>query len=591
MSKLMISEKLSLPVDAVTQKMAWLGRTGSGKTYGATKLAELMIEAMAQVVAIDPVGVWWGLRLAANGKDPGVSIPVFGGLHGDIPLEVESGKYIADLVVDNCLSVILDVSQFEHDTQKAKFAGDFAERFFFRKKASPSAVHLFLEECQEFVPQNPQKGEERMLHNFTRIWKLGRNFGIGGSLISQRPQEINKKALNLTELMLAFQMTGPHERKTIRQWMDEKGLDDSVEQTLPKLQVGTAHIWSPSWLAISAEHKIAAKKTFNASATPEVGKAAVKRDLAPVDIDRIREEMKATIERAKEEDPRELKRRIADLQRQLTTKQQPVKPEVNEAEIERRVQAAVHEYAQKAEALTRKLSGDVQRLTDGLAEIQRGVNGTCELLRSETAAGITEFRPFEPGGSLHVARPATPPVPQVRRAPLCEEKLRDTQKSTYSPRSSPSIDLPTGERAVLVAAAQYHPNGVERDQLSVLTGYKRSSRDAYIQRLREKGLVDVTGARIVCTKAGWDALPREFEPLPTGRALQEYWRQRLPEGERKVLEVLIDAQGESINRDGIDEITGYKRSSRDAYIQRLAARRLVETVGRGEVKAAEVLFA
>ncbi len=34
-----------------------------------------------------------------------------------------------------------------------------------------------------------------MLHAFTRLVKIGRNFGIGVSLLSQRPQEVNKKVL------------------------------------------------------------------------------------------------------------------------------------------------------------------------------------------------------------------------------------------------------------------------------------------------------------------------------------------------------------------------------------------------------------
>jgi hypothetical protein len=70
MKTLRISDTLALPLDgasgspgAVTQKYSFLGRTGSGKTYAATKLAELMLEARAQVVALDPVGVWPFLRI------------------------------------------------------------------------------------------------------------------------------------------------------------------------------------------------------------------------------------------------------------------------------------------------------------------------------------------------------------------------------------------------------------------------------------------------------------------------------------------------------------------------------------------------
>jgi len=81
MTKLRISDTLSVPVDVTTQALAWLGRRGSGKSYGATKLAELLYDANAQFVGFDPVGIWYGLRLAANGKDKGLDIPIFGGLH------------------------------------------------------------------------------------------------------------------------------------------------------------------------------------------------------------------------------------------------------------------------------------------------------------------------------------------------------------------------------------------------------------------------------------------------------------------------------------------------------------------------------
>jgi uncharacterized protein len=82
--KLEISSELSLPIDAVTQKIAVLGMTGSGKSYCMTKLAEEMLDARAQVVILDPKGEAWGLRLLADGKSKGYPIPVFGGEHGEL---------------------------------------------------------------------------------------------------------------------------------------------------------------------------------------------------------------------------------------------------------------------------------------------------------------------------------------------------------------------------------------------------------------------------------------------------------------------------------------------------------------------------
>ena len=75
--KLRLADNLTLPLDAVTEKLAWLGRTGSGKTYGAMKLAELMLEAGAQIGAL---GVWRGLRVPAQKKGgTAFDVVVFGG--------------------------------------------------------------------------------------------------------------------------------------------------------------------------------------------------------------------------------------------------------------------------------------------------------------------------------------------------------------------------------------------------------------------------------------------------------------------------------------------------------------------------------
>jgi hypothetical protein len=73
----------------------------------------------------------------------------------------------------------------------------------------------------------------------------------------------------------------------------------------------------------------------------------------------------------------------------------------------------------------------------------------------------------------------------------------------------------------------------------VLTAHKRSTRDRYVQFLIEKGLAADAGGRFVATADDIAALP-EAEPLPTGLALQEYWLSRLPEGERRILQLLVD---------------------------------------------------
>ena len=113
---------------------------------------------------------------------------------------------------------------------------------------------------------------------------------------------------------------------------------------------------------------------------------------------------------------------------------------------------------------------------------------------------------------------------------------------------------------------------------------------AIIERLRERGMIQPGGAEFVATEAGVGALGAGFSPLPTGAALREHWMGRLPEGERRVLEHLVSAYPDPVERSELDDATGYKRSSRDTYLQRLASRRLVVTEPGSRLRASGMLF-
>lgn len=158
---LTLARNLKLPSSAVTQKIAFLARTGAGKTYAAGKMVEQMLTMGAQVIVVDPVGVWYGLRLKADGKRQGYNIPILGGEHGDIQLEAGAGTLIADVAVKRGQSMVLDVSTMRK-AQATRFVTDFAEQFFHQKKRKKSPVHVVFEEAQRFVPQFT-KGKERLV--------------------------------------------------------------------------------------------------------------------------------------------------------------------------------------------------------------------------------------------------------------------------------------------------------------------------------------------------------------------------------------------------------------------------------------------
>lgn len=582
MSKLQIGPGLTLPLEAVTERLAFLGRTGSGKSYAAQKLAEEMHRAGAQFIALDPVGVWWALRLAANGKDPGIPIPVFGGLRGDVPIEPTAGNLIADLIVDRGISCVIDVSQFESDADKARFAKDFASRFYFRKKASPSAVHIFFEEAQEFFPQNPMKGDQFMLHAFTRIVKIGRNFGIGGSLISQRGQEVNKKVLNLIELLFAFQTTGPHERKAIEGWISEKGIDEDIAAELPKLKRGHAHAWSPAWLNVSKEIAIGEKWTFDGSSTPKVGAGGKRQELAPIDIEALGEQIKASVERAKADDPKELRKQLAERDKTIRHMQKGgvsekivEKPVRDEAAIERAVATAIAGERRKFKPVLVRL----QKLSTALTEIPSAIGDLAKLADAPAPAITATLRPFPAGTSGTVMRPTIPAQRAQMAGPDTAGEVSGVQQRILNTICAlDALGVKDPDRATVAALVGYHPNA--KSYANAMGGLRTSGRVEY-----------PAGGSVRLTDNG-RAIAENSLTISTLEELHDVWRDKLGNVATRILNPLIDAYPDDVDTAAVADSAGYHPNAKSfANMKgRLRTLGLIDYPGAGRMAATKVLF-
>lgn len=561
MKLLQIATDLTLPLDVVTEKLSFLGRTGSGKTYAAMKLAELMLDAGAQIVALDPVGVWYGLRIGGSWN-----VYIFGGLHGDYPLESTSGALIADLIIDRGICAVLDVSQFTSGEQ-IRFVTDFANRFFQRKKSAPSAVHLFLEECQEFVPQNLSGTDKQgafMLHAFERLWKLGRNFGIGGSLISQRPQEVNKKALNQAGTLFVFNMTGPQERKAIESWVADKGINDDIAAVLPYLKVGEPHVWSPTF-KISKTVRIIEKRTADVSTTPKVGSRSHERPLTPIDVEKLKTDMAATVERTKAENPAELRRQIADLQRKIK------ELEARKPEASKPIEVSI-------------LTEEDRLILNELFSVAKVISVDLEVMRDfANRIGLICDK------ALKIQAPAL-----AKSGNKITEKRQTPRQVAHSENPH---ELTRPEQRILDAIAWLESIGVdtpEQPAVAFLAGYTYGSGGYNNPRgaLRTKGLVEyVPGDKLRLTAEGRGLVNTPDTPLSTTE-LHRAVLGRLPKPEQRILSVILKAYPNNISNDECADTAGYARGS-GGYNNprgRLRTLGLIEYPGNSTVRARDILF-
>ena len=580
---LAISKSLTLPADMSTKATAILGIRGSGKTNTGVVIVEGLLDESRPVVIIDPLDVWWGLRSSPGGKQDGYSVVICGGEHGDLPLTESDGATLADFVVEHHVPLVLSLRHLRKAAQQ-RFVTAFAEQLYHRKGEQKHRTPLMvvIDEADSFVPQRVGGNEARMVGAIEDLVRRGRSAGLGVMMISQRAASINKDVLTQIELLIAHRHTSPQDRAALKSWIEAN--DDADRQaefltSLASLSLGEAWFWSPGWLKLFRQVSVRARKTFDSSGTPTSGKeggiAAPKR-LADVDLGAIRGKLAKTIEQAKADDPKELRKRIAELEKQ--TKQQ--KPAA--------AQPADARFTQ--EAIDRAVFMSRER-RDG--EWTKAIKDQSRILKDR----IGEVIDFATNRMLDGSFPnSVEPLPDPAPVPKKSSQWPGYQ-TTLKPKN-PSVDqnadcsITGGLRRMMIALAQ-RP-GLNARQLGLRAGMSSSSGTfgTYLGRMRSNVWIDGGRDGMCLTDAGSIALGL-YDPLPTGRELLAYWLNELGSGSgaSRMLESLANVYPQAMTREQLGAAAAISPTSGTfgTYLGRLRTLELVQ--GSRELKASDELFA
>lgn len=547
MTGMQIAPNLTLPIDAATGTFAILATKGAGKSNAAVVTAEEMYDAGVPWVAIDPKGDWWGLRSSSDGKGPGLPIIVFGGRHGDLPLEPTAGSLIADLVLEQRITCVLDVSQFtKADT--IRFLLAFGQHLFAHADDSEvEPIHLFLEEAHEYLPQSVSSRIDggdigKLVNVWQRIVKQGRFKGLGVTMISQRSSVLNKDVLELIDTLIVLRTIGPRSRKSIAEWVHDQDVDDGLLASLPNLKDGEAWVWSPGELKIIERIRFRRRRTFDSGATPKVGQVRrTPTTIADVDLAALKEAMSETIERAKADDPKELRKQIAALRRE----QQPLRDQV--AALEATVGTLEERYTEAKEL------ADLPTIDpEEVAALRLDLAGAVDrLVAFGERLALPDPRPERPAPARAPAPPAARPTP-TKAAPT---KAAPAPPPARAVTTEGDGNLPGPQRKLLTVLATYGPR--TKVQLALLAGYSANGGgfNNPLGALRSSGYVE-RGDPITITDAGLDALGA-YDPLPTGPELLDHWLASLPGPAAKILAELARRWPDSCSKDELAEATGY----------------------------------
>lgn len=582
MKQIEFAEKLSLPLDAATQTFGFIARKRAGKSYAAGKLAEGFAENGVQFVVLDPVGNWWGLRVAADGQGKGLDVVILGGLRGDIPLDPSAGALVADAVLDSGRSFVLDLSQFSLGDRK-RFATAFGDRLWLRQKAlaDPQPIHVFLEEAQLFLPQNPMPDDRHMMGIWTEIVRLGGNKGIGVTIITQRPQSVTKEALTQAECLVVLQVNGVPEKKALKEWVVEKSADTKLLDELPFLKQGVAYVWSPQWLEHFGQHRIGKKWTFDAGATPKVGAKKMQAEVKPIDLEALRTQMAETVQKLEANDPKALKKRVFELEKQLSNLMAASQKQLKAAPALTKVETV------EVPVLREKELGLLDKHLKLAAAIVDRLNQSAQVIATEAnnlSLTINKRTAVKP--------PPKPTRTEPERAP--RPPPRGPALHARPPPDAPDRKLGRGARDMLKALASRHPTALTKSQTATLARVppRKSTFRNSMSELRVGGYIREEGEYLHITDTGLAYVGSDVEYVPpTTDDLVAMWTRRFPTKVNEMLKTVVDAHPNPVSHVELGERVGVDTtvSTYRNYLSMLRSNDLIVTDDSG-VRASETLF-
>lgn len=327
-----------------TERTFICAMTRYGKSYCIRKIAEESFGKIG-IIIIDPEGEYVSLR---------ESFP-FLIVGKDIPLNPDTAEFIAETVLRENLSIIIDSSTSD-TIDEQEFVRRFVDKFMELELTKKKSYLFILEEADEFAPE---KGvyKSGSLRSIINLAKKGAKRGLGLILASQRPAMISKFVLSQCANQIIGHTEWSGDRKVLQQYLriESKVMEKIAETKAGEFYFKGNFIENPQIL------KINEVKTKHLGGTPKLSPPTTKElkniisklseSLPKIVEDKLKPNIPDTkvIERnIREGIEKEFKTKVDKLNTELMiSKKQEVPKEEIENIINERVKKEVDEYQGK----------------------------------------------------------------------------------------------------------------------------------------------------------------------------------------------------------------------------------------------------
>lgn len=546
-----------IPNAALDDRLGWIGTSGSGKTYNAGGGVERVIASKGRVVIVDPLDVWWGLRLKADGTPSPHNVVIFGGAHGDLPLTEQAGALIGETVAGMSESCIVSLGSLTTKAAERRFMLAFLDAIYRSADASKAdPFHIVFDEADLWAPQ---KSSEPMLQSrMEEIVRRGRIKGFIPWLITQRPAVLSKDVLSQVDGLVAFKLTSSQDRDAIGAWIEgqaDRSVGKEILGSLPTMQRGEGVVWVPG-RGILQTSVFPPKQTFDSSRTPKRGERRESRDLKPLNLDALKGKLASIEEETKASDPKALKAEIARLTRELAKAQRSL--------------------AAPPEPVTVVANADA--IDAARAEGERiGVS-----------VGIARAR-----AAIDAMRVDGPPT----KVAIAQTRPSHGKSVIGAQAIVAAVGVTGPQQRILNALAWWKAFGIEQpqsEQVAFIAGYSASS-SGYANlkgAMRSLGFIDYPQpGRVGLTQAGADKSEAPATAV-TQDAFHDAVRTKLSAPQRRLLDPLIAAYPDAMRSDDLAVAADYSTTSSGYANLKGSMRSLgfLDYPSPGHVRASDWLF-
>lgn len=373
------NEPFDLDVKAVVGSRTYIAAiTRYGKSWTSRKIVEEVF-GQCGIVIIDPEGEYSSLRE----KYPFLIIGA------DVPIQIETAELMAEQVLKNGVSVIIDTSRERDDKEYVK---RFLDQFFYLETTIRKPYLLVVEESEDYAPEKGAPGTAECLRTLIAYAKKGGKRGIGCIFIGHRPAWISKGILS----QCSNKALGKIEQPDFKALENYARVPREVIEKLPGFAPGE-FCFVGDWVEQISFVKVGNVKTTHLGMSPEIVPPS----------------------------PKSLESVIANLQTSIREVVQNVKPEVESArEATERIQKT---YEEKIEAIKktadekaeRKYRVQIDDLTKRLGETSRSLT-----LQQETPISDVLEHPIVKARMAQLDQRAVDVLVKIERSPgLTREQL------------------------------------------------------------------------------------------------------------------------------------------------------------------------